>query len=93
MMNMLLNLRNVLTARELFTHPYLLHRSFRLSTFPLFEHTYTLWPSGRWAFSFLLSTIDSSSFLPQWRKQFLVILPARCDSAQRIFKTKVITTI
>ena len=51
MMNMLLNLRNVLTARELFTPPYLLHRSFRLSTFPLFEHTYTLWPSGRWAFS------------------------------------------
>ena len=52
MMNMLLNLRNVLTARELFTTPYLLHRSFRLSTSPLFEHTYTLWPSGRWAFGF-----------------------------------------
>ena len=30
-MNMLLNLRNTLTARELFTPPYLLHRSFRLS--------------------------------------------------------------
>ena len=52
MMNMLLNLRNVLTARELFAPPHLLHRSFRLSTFPLFEHTYTLWPSGRWAFGF-----------------------------------------
>ena len=52
MMNMLLNLRNMLTARELFTPPYLLHRSFRLSISPLFEHTYTLWPSGRWAFGF-----------------------------------------
>ena len=52
MMNMLLNLRNVLTARELFTPPYLLHKAFRHSPLPLSEHTYTLWPSGRWAFSF-----------------------------------------
>ena len=31
MMNMLLNLRNMLTARELFTPPYLLHKAFRHS--------------------------------------------------------------
>ena len=77
MMNMLLNLRNTLTTRELFTTPYLLHKTFRHSTSPLFEHTYTLWPSGRWAFSFCCRQSTAPRFFRSGGNSFgLSPLPA-----------------